>query len=184
MLPIMGVPQTGSSAMKIVMNTERLTLREIELEDAPFIFELMNEPPWIQFIGDRGIRTLADARGFISDRLRPSYSRDGFGFWLVELAADPTPLGICGLIKRPGLEYVDLGFALCERYWGKGYARESSEAVIDFAREQAGLEHLAAIVNPDNDRSARLLESLGMEFQEIIQLEGEDIDLRLFVRTL
>lgn len=180
----MDIPQTGKPTMKIVMNTARLNLREIELEDAPFIFELMNEPPWIRFIGDRGIHTLADARGFISDRLRPSYSRDGFGFWLVELAADQSPLGICGLIKRPGLEYVDLGFALRESYWGNGYARESSEAVIDFAREQAGLEMLAAIVNPENERSARLLESLGMRFEEMIQLEGEDIELRLFLREL
>ena len=171
--------------MKTVMETERLTLREIELEDAPFIFELMNEPPWIEFIGDRGIRTLADARGFIADRLRPSYKRDGFGFWLIEVPdPDPQPLGICGLIKRPGLEYVDIGFALCERHWGNGYAREASEAVIDFAREQAGLDKLAAIVNPDNDRSARLLESLGMQFEGMIQLEGEDFELRLFVRDL
>jgi RimJ/RimL family protein N-acetyltransferase len=170
--------------MTTVMETARLTLREIELEDAPFIFELMNEPPWIRFIGDRGIRTVADARAFIADHLRPSYRRDGFGFWLVQLTADDTSLGICGLIKRPALEYVDIGFALCERYWGHGYAREAAEAVVDFARERAGLKKLAAMANPDNERSARLLEALGLQFEKMIRLPEEDTDVRFFLCDL
>ena len=170
--------------MKVVMETARLTLREIELEDAPFIFELMNEPAWIRFIGDRGIHTPADARSFIADRLRPSYARDGFGFWLTELSVERTPLGICGLIKRDALDYVDIGFAFCERHWGNGYAREASEAVVDFARERARLDRLAAITDPDNDRSAQLLEALGLSFEKMIRLPDEDRDVRLFLRDL
>jgi RimJ/RimL family protein N-acetyltransferase len=170
--------------LNVVMETERLRLREIELEDAPFIHELMNEAPWIRFIGDRGIRTVADARAYIGNRLRPHYTEYGFGFWLTELREDATPLGICGLFKRPGLEFVDLGFALCERHWGRGYAREAAEATIDFAREQAGLGTLAAIAQPDNRRSVDLLGRLGFEEGGWIRLEGEDVDLQLFLREI
>lgn len=98
------------------LETRRLLLRRIEPDDAAFIHELMNEPPWIEFIGDRGIRTLADARNFICDRLIPSYEAHGFGFYLTELREDQAQLGICGLIKRDTLDDVDLGFALFERY--------------------------------------------------------------------
>lgn len=170
--------------MKIVMETARLTLREIELGDAPFLHELMNEPPWIQFIGDRGIRTHADARAFIADRLRPSYAHHGFGFWLTELTVDQTPLGICGLIKRDALDYVDIGFALCKRHWSHGYAREAGEAVVEFAREQAGLQKLAAITDPGNARSAKLLETLGLHFERELRLPDEDRDIRLYLRDL
>lgn len=170
--------------MHVVMETARLRLREIELEDAPFIHELMNEPPWIRFIGDRGIRSPAEARAYIGSRLRPHYSEHGFGFWLAELLEDETPIGICGLFKRPALEFVDLGFALSERYWGKGYAREAAEATIDFAREQAGLDTLAAIAQPDNERSVDLLARLGFEDGGWVRLEGEDLDLRLFLREI
>ena len=170
--------------MAQVLETKRLVLRHIEPNDAAFIHELMNEPPWIEFIGDRGIHTLADARAFIRDRFMSSYEEHGFGFYLTELREDQTPLGICGLIKRDTLDDVDLGFALCERYWGRGYAREAAEAVIDFARETVGLGRLAAVANPDNTRSARLLESLGMEFERMVRLGDEEEEIRFFAREL
>lgn len=170
--------------MSTVMDTPRLRMREIELSDAAFMHGLMNEKPWLNFVGDRGIRTEADARGYISDRLRPSYAEHGFGFWLTELLEDGTPLGICGLVKRDTLDDVDIGFGFCERHWGSGYARESAEAVIDFAREVAGLTCLVAIANPENVRSARLLELLGFRFERMLRLAGEDFEVRLFRRKL
>jgi RimJ/RimL family protein N-acetyltransferase len=170
--------------MNWVMDTARLRLREIEFSDAAFMYELMNEKPWLDFIGDRGIRTKADARAYISDRLRPSYAEHGFGFWLTERLEDGTPLGICGLVKRDTLDDVDIGFGFRERYWGNGYAREASEAVIDFAREVAGLTCLVAISNPDNARSARLLATLGFRFERRLRLAGENFDVRLFRREL
>jgi RimJ/RimL family protein N-acetyltransferase len=170
--------------MAQVLETERLILRHIEPGDAAFIHELMNEPPWIEFIGDRGIRTLADARAFIHERLMPSYEEHGFGFYLTELREDQTQLGICGLIKRDTLDDVDLGFALFERYWGQGYAREAAEAVIDFARETVGLRRLAAITNPGNARSALLLEALGMKFERMVRLGDEEQEIRFFAREL
>ena len=167
-----------------VHETKRLLLRQIDPADAAFIHELMNEPPWIEFIGDRGIRTVADARNFIRDRLMPSYETHGFGFYLTELRKDHTQLGICGLIKRDTLDDVDLGFALFERYWGQGYAREAAEAVIDFARETIGLSRLAAVTHPDNLRSAHLLEALGMKFERMVQLGDEELEIRFFAREL
>jgi RimJ/RimL family protein N-acetyltransferase len=144
----------------------------------------MNEPPWIEFIGDRGIRTLADAQEFIRVRLIPSYEEHGFGFYLTELREDQTQLGICGLIKRDSLDDVDLGFALFERHWGRGYAREAAEAVIDFARETIGLSRLAAVTNPDNARSARLLKTLGMKFERMVRLSEEEQEICFFAREL
>jgi RimJ/RimL family protein N-acetyltransferase len=170
--------------MTQVLETKRLLLRHIELDDAAFIHELMNEPPWIEFIGDRGIHTLADARAFIRDRLIPSYEEHGFGFYLTELREDQTQLGICGLIKRDTLDDVDLGFALFERHWGRGYAREAAEAVIDFARETIGLRRLAAVANPDNERSARLLKTLGMNFERMVRLGDEEQEICFFAREL
>jgi RimJ/RimL family protein N-acetyltransferase len=170
--------------MKVIQETARLTLREIELGDAAFVFELMNEAPWIRYIGDRGIRTLADARAYIADTLRASYRRDGFGFWLTELTEDGTPLGICGMVKRESLEYPDIGFAFKRVHWGNGYAREAAEAVIDFARKKARAPTLAAIANPDNDRSARLLEKLGLGFDRRVRIEGDDNELDLYLRDL
>lgn len=170
--------------MPTILETPRLILREIELDDDVFIHELMNEPAWLEFIGDRQIHGPAQAREFIRDRLRPSYSEHGFGFYLVELRENATPLGICGLIKRDSLEDVDLGFAILERHRRQGYAREAAEAIVEFSRSTLGLRRLAAVTKPSNRFSIRLIGRLGMSYEGMVRLDDQPDPICLYTRTL
>lgn len=165
----------------IVLETERLYLRYQTLDDAPFILVLVNDPAWLQFIGDRGVRTLDDARAYIANGAIKSYERDGFGFYLVERKEDHTLLGMCGLVKREGLEDVDIGFAFLPDYRSKGYAYEAASAVMQFAKETLGLTRVVAITTQDNQSSGRLLEKLGLRFERLIQMPNDTELLRLFV---
>jgi RimJ/RimL family protein N-acetyltransferase len=161
-----------------ILETERLILRHFTLDDAEFILELVNEPGWKQFIGDRGINTLDAARQYIETVPLASYAKNGFGLYAVELKDDHTPVGMCGLLKRDTLEDVDIGFALLSRFEGSGYAREAATATLKYARKQLGLRRVVAITTKDNDRSGRLLERSGMNLVGPISLSGET--LRLF----
>jgi RimJ/RimL family protein N-acetyltransferase len=133
------------------------------LEDAGFVRELVNEPEFMKHIGDKGVRTLDDARTYIRDVPVSAYAAHGYGGYLVRLRDDGMPIGICGLYKRPNLEHPDLGFALMQAHFGQGYARESAEGVIHHARSDLGIQQIAAIVSPGNTRSIRLLSKLGFE---------------------
>jgi RimJ/RimL family protein N-acetyltransferase len=145
-----------------VLETERLSLRLMSSDDAVFILQLLNEPSWLHFIGDRGVRTLADARDYILNSIVEMYDRLGFGFYVVELRDDKTPIGLCGLVKRDFLEDVDIGYALLPTYWGKGYALEAAQAVMTYGTDELGLKRILAIASADNQRSMRLLEKLGL----------------------
>ena len=170
----------------VVLATERLALRQLDGSDADaaFILALVNEPSWLEFIGDRGVRTLEEARAYIANGPRAMYRERGFGLWLVELGATATPLGICGLIKRPTLDDVDLGFAFRPEFWGRGYAHEAAAATVTHARDVVGLKRLVAITSPANARSIHLLEKLGLRFERVIPANGAAPESRLFSATL
>jgi RimJ/RimL family protein N-acetyltransferase len=163
-----------------VLETERLILRWMSTGDAGFILELLNEPSWLRFIGDRGVRTVEDARDYILNGPVAMYARLGFGLYLVELKEDGSPIGICGLIKRDFLDDVDIGFAFLPRYWGQGYAYEAASAVLAYGQGVLGLKRIVAITTPDNDRSARLLEKLGLRFERVVRYPDDSQDVRLF----
>ena len=156
-----------------VLQTERLALRELTVDDAAFIRELVNEPSWIRFIGDRGVRSVDDARAYLEKGPIAMYARFGFGLWAVELKETGEAAGLCGLIKRDALEDVDIGFAFLPRFWGRGYALESAQAVLAYGREILGLDRIVAITSPDNDASIRLLEKIGLRFEQTIEFAGE-----------
>jgi RimJ/RimL family protein N-acetyltransferase len=164
----------------VIVDTDRLILRELSLEDAPFILELVNEPSWLRFIGDRGVRDLDGARAYLQNGPLASYARHGFGLYKVELREDGTPMGLCGLLKREALPDADIGFAFFPRFWGHGYAREAAQAVLDFSKMKWGLTRILAIVNPENQSSIKLLEKLGFQFQHMVRMPGEAADVRLF----
>lgn len=162
-----------------VLETDRLVLRRLSAEDGEFVLQLLNEPSWLRFIGDRGVRTVDDARDYILTGPVAMYERVGFGLYLTELKGDGAPIGLCGLIKRDGLEDVDIGFAFLPRFWGKGYAYESASAVMAYGRGVLGLDRIVAITSLDNDRSIALLEKLGFRFEKTIRMPNED-EVRLF----
>jgi RimJ/RimL family protein N-acetyltransferase len=163
-----------------VTRTDRLLLRWLGNRDAAFVLELVNEPSWIRFIGNKGIATLDDARRYIRNGPVEMYERLGFGLYLVELKETGEPIGICGLIKRETMEDVDLGFAFLPRFWRKGYALESAAAVMKYAKRVLGLARIVAIVSPDNSRSAKLLEKLGFRSEGMVRLQANGADLALY----
>ena len=156
-----------------IFDTERLTVRELDPKDAAFILELVNEPAWLRFIGERGIKTWESARDYIVNGPREMYARLGFGLWLVELREGKVPIGICGLIKRETLDDVDLGFAFLSRHQRQGYAIEAARATMDHAKRRLGLAKLAAITLPDNESSRRLLGKLGFELERRTRFSGD-----------
>src|SRR5262252_2410369 len=164
-----------------ILETERLIVRHLSADDAGFVLELLNEPSFIRYIGDKQVRNLDDARRYIADGPLQSYELNGFGLYLVELKASHTPVGICGLLKRDTLPDPDIGFAFLPAYWKQGYAFESASAVRHYARETLGIGRLLAIVNPSNAASIRLLERLGFRFDRRTRLAHESADVKLFV---
>jgi ribosomal-protein-alanine N-acetyltransferase len=169
--------------MQIIV-TERLILSLLQPEDAPFILELVNEPDWLKYIGDRGVRNMDDARGYIERGPKDMYTRLGYGLYRVELKSDGTPIGLCGLIKRDTLPEVDIGFAFLKRYRGQGYAREAAAATLAYASTTLGLKRVLAITSPDNGRSIQLLEKLGFSYQESLHLSGGKDEVRLFALAM
>ena len=167
-----------------VLETERLSLRRLRREDAAFILRLLNQPSFIRNVGDRGVRTLEDAAGYIERGPMASYERHGFGLYLVELKDGGTPIGTCGVLKRDELPDADVGYSLVPEFWSQGFALEAARAVKDYARDTLGLRRLVAIVAPGNDASARLLEKLGFAFERMIRLGPDAEELRLFSSAL
>lgn len=163
-----------------VLETERLVLRRLTEDDAPFIFELVNDPAWLRFIGDRGVRTPDDARDYIAKGPVAMYARLGFGLYLVELKENRMPIGMCGLLKRDELEDVDLGFGFMPQYRGQGFAYEAAAGAMAHGWEVLGLKRVLAIVSADNHGSVRLLEKLGFRFERMIRLADDAEDIRLF----
>lgn len=147
-----------------ILETERLLLRTMREDDAPFYLALVNEPSWLEHIGDKGIRTLDDARESIVAGPMRMQRLLGYSLYLVERKADGAPLGLCGLILRDTLPGTDIGYALAPRYWGHGYAYEAAAAIVDLARDRLGLRRLFGIVSPANAPSIALLEKLGLSF--------------------
>lgn len=163
-----------------VLETARLRLLQLTEDDAPFILELVNDPAWLRFIGDRGVRHLDDARNYIRNGPAASYAKFGFGLWLVELKAGGTPIGICGLLRRDTLPDVDIGFAFLPAFRGLGYALEAGRATLDHGRSIFGLRRIVAVTSPDNEASVRTLEKLGLRFEKMVRLTPDAAELKLF----
>jgi RimJ/RimL family protein N-acetyltransferase len=163
-----------------IIETERLVLRKLSTDDAGFILDLLNQPSFIQFIGDRGVRTLEDASQYIFEGAIASYEKYGFGLYITLLKESKIPIGICGLVKRDALKDADIGFAFLPQYWSKGYAVESATAVLAYARKTLGLKRILGITTPDNKNSIRVLEKIGLKFKQMVKL-SEDLELKLFV---
>lgn len=160
-----------------ILETERLVLREVESCDADFILDLLNQPSFKKYIGDRGVRTVEQAREYIATRYTNSYQENGFGLYLVELKTVGTPIGVCGFVKRRELDDPDIGFALLPQFEKKGYAFEAADAVMRYGRETLGLLRVLAITSLDNESSGRLLEKVGLSFEEEIVIGDETLKL-------
>lgn len=143
------------------LRTARLTIRELDEADAAFLLELLNEPGFINFIGDRGVRTIEDALAYLHNGPQAMIAQHGYGLWRVALPDSDEPIGICGILKRDTLPNPDLGYALLSRHEGHGYALEAAAATLRAAREHFGIGRVLAITHPGNAGSIRLLRKLG-----------------------
>ena len=163
-----------------VISSARLRLREVTGEDAPFVLALYTDPEFLANIGDRGVRTLESARRYIAEGPVRSYHEQGFGLYLMATKDSGNALGMCGLLRRDWHPYVEIGFALLPAARGHGYAYEAATAVVEFARASLRLERLTALTAPDNQRSIRILERLGMRFERMVRAPDAPGDSRLF----
>ena len=163
-----------------MLETERLVLRRLDHGDADFILELLNEPSFLRFIGDKGVRTREDALRYLDTGPLHSYEQNGFGLYAVTLRETGEPVGICGLIRRDTLPDVDVGFAFLPRAWSQGYAMEAARATLREGWERFDLKRIVAITSPDNVASIRLLERLGFLYEGLIRLTPEAPEVKLF----
>ncbi|HEY4211317.1 MAG TPA: GNAT family N-acetyltransferase [Steroidobacteraceae bacterium] len=161
-----------------ILGTPRLQLRKVELSDGPFFLRLLNEPSWVENIGDRGVRSIEDAEGYIKLRIWAQYDAHGYGMYVVQRKADHECIGLCGLVRRDDLPAPDLGFALLAEWEGQGYATEAARHVMSHAHSQWHIERLLAIVKSSNRRSLGLLQRLGFSFERPYSTpQGEEIEL-------
>jgi RimJ/RimL family protein N-acetyltransferase len=160
--------------MQNILNTERLLLREFTLEDAPFILTLVNTPSWLEFIGDRNIHSIENAKAYLISGPMASYKTNGYGLSAIVLKEDNTLLGMCGLVNRDNTDYVDIGFALLPEFVGKGYAYEISSSTMAYAKNILGIEKVVATTNANNTSSIKLLNKLGLQFDKTVSLSVND----------
>lgn len=163
-----------------LLETERLTLREITTDDAEFLLGLLNEPSFVQNIGDKKVRTIADARIYALNGPIASYKQHGFGLYLVSLKEKGEPIGICGLVKRDSLPDADIGYAFLPAFWRKGYALEATTAIKQHAFTVLGHPQLLAIVNPENVSSIRVLEKIGLKFKRMVRMSDDAPEICLY----
>lgn len=167
--------------MSVILETNRLRLRQLTDDDASFILELLNDPAFLTNIGDKGVRDEDGARRYVAEGPARSYEQHGFGLWAVELKESSTPIGMCGLLKRDTLPDVDIGYAFLPQYRAQGYAYEAAEATMRHARETLGIGRVIAIVSPGNESSIRLLEKIGLRFDRTIQMGDDGVETQVFV---
>ena len=169
--------------MDVIRATERLRIRRFEPTDAPFIMRLLNSPGWLVNIGDRGIKTEADAARYLKDVTLASYIKNGYGTYLVEIKETGEPAGMSGILRRDTLPGPDLGFAFLPEFAGKGYAHEAALAILDHAEKDLKIMELYGITLPTNEPSIRLLEKLGFRMQKTVRLGNDPEELRLYYRN-
>jgi ribosomal-protein-alanine N-acetyltransferase len=167
-----------------LMETDRLRLRPVTVDDADLMLAVWNDPAFIKNVADRGIRTDEQAREAIKAGIEKLFEEHGYGPYCMSLRSDGTMIGICGLFKRENLDDPDIGFAVLPDYCGKGYAGEAAMAVVEYASETLGIAVLTAIVSPTNAPSIGLIEKLGLTFDRMITMPGDEDSVCLYSRAL
>ena len=163
-----------------ILETERLTLRSITEDDAALILELMNDPAFIEYVADRGLRTPADAGRYIAEKMLPGFKQNGFGMCVVELKESRKAIGTCGLFKRQLVDDAEIGFAFLREFWGQGFAYEAAAAIMRYGCDELKLPRIVAATNPNNATSIKLLEKLGLRIERVIFDAASNSEMKLF----
>ncbi len=170
--------------MALICETERLRLDHLTEDDAAFAVKLMNDASYIRNIGDKNVRTLEHARDYLTNGPIASYAHHRFGLNRVTLKATGAVAGMCGLLRRDGMQDVEIGYAFLPEFWSKGYAAEAVAGVLRTAVTLHGLQRVIAVVSPDNAESIRLLEKLGFAFDGMVVLPGATTAIKKFTKVL
>lgn len=168
----------------MILETQRLSLRRLSEDDAPFMLALLNDEAFIRFIGDRKVRTIDEARAYIRNGAIASYETHGFGLYLVQSKELGAPIGLCGVLKRDSLPDPDLGFAFTAEHRSRGYGREAAVATLAYARHELGIGRIGAIVSPDNAASRRLLQGLGFTYERMVRMADDEPEILYLTREL
>jgi RimJ/RimL family protein N-acetyltransferase len=164
----------------VIVDTPRLLIRELTEDDAEFIFGLVNEPSFLENIGDKGVRNLEDARQFILEGPWASHREQGYGQFLVELKESGDPIGVCGILYREALDVSDIGCAYLPKYWRQGYGYESAVALMEYGRSTLGIEKIVGLTSQDNLASIKMLEKLEMSFERMVKMSDDDPGTALY----
>lgn len=170
----------GNYEKRMIAETPRLRIRELTVDDAQFVFTLVNGPSFLEHIGDKGVRDLDDARNFILEGPWTAQQPTGHGQFLTELKDGAVPIGVCGLLYRESLDLTDVGLALLPQFWKQGYAFEAAAAVIEYGRSTLGLDTIFALTSKENTASIRLAEKFGMSFDRMVKMSDDDPGTALY----
>lgn len=163
-----------------LLNTPRLVLDYAVEEDAAFLYKLMNDVAFIKYVGDKNIKTIEDAENYIKDKFLKSYRENGYGYYIIKLKDNLVPIGICGLVNREEMKFIDIGYALLSEFRNKGFAFEATQALFDYAQETLKIKDVVAIVDANNFASINLIEKLGLSYQKNIKLPNEVLACQLY----
>ena len=162
------------------IQTERIELRLITEADAAIVLAVMNDPDFIRYVSDRGLRTEEDAAWYIREKILPGIERDGFGMCVVQLRDSAVPIGTCGIFKREPADEPELGFAFVPEFRGRGFALEAAKALMAYGRDTLKFSKIIAATNPNNNSSIKLLEKLGMRFERMIFDIPSNSEMKVF----
>jgi len=158
--------------MSIILQTERLLLREYTEADAPKFFELNSDPEVMRYVPDEPLKSVDQARQILISHPLVDYRQRGYGRWACILKCSGEHIGFCGPKYLKEIDDVDLGFRFVPSQWGKGLATEAALASIQYSFNELGLDHIIGLAEPENRGSIRVLEKIGMQFTEMVRLFG------------
>ena len=161
-------------------HTTRLIIRPTILEDAEFIFKLMNSPKWIKYIGDRKVYSVEEAEKYIQEKMLPQLERLGHSNNTIILKDSKEKIGTCGLFDREGLEGLDIGFSLLPQYEKLGYGYEAAQKLMEVAKDIFKVDKIKAITTKDNYASQKLLEKIGLKNTGVVNLPNDPEELLLY----
>ena len=161
--------------MKVIIETERLLLREFVLSDGPDIFRINSDPEVVRYAEGVTPSSLEEQIGYLRDGPLADYSRYGYGRWAIEERDSGRLIGMCGPKMLSSLGDVEIGYRLQRDRWGLGLATEAALATRDHARDQLGFDHVIALIMRENAASVRVAEKLGMTCTGPIRFEGADV---------
>ena len=176
--------EISNESCEWLMETARLRMKPVTVNDAELMLTIWNDPAFIRNVTDRGIRTLEQSRDAIKDGAQKLFEDYGYGPYCMSLKSDGSMIGICGLFRRDNLDDPDIGFGVLPDFVGKGYAGEAAQAVVDYARDTLKIGVLTAIVSPENAPSIGLIEKLGLTYERMITMPGDDGAICLYTRAL